>query len=275
MIHRPSQFPAPLVQRCLVIAVFLFNSFRAIVQSITHDEAWTYLRYVSQPWATVFTTYDANHHVLYTILAKIGCGLAGPSQIALRLPSVLAGLLFAINAMRVSNLLIPRSRALASLSFLAIVLNPLTLDFLSIARGYSLALAMLSCALIEAIHLLSTGKPRARQFLRFGSFLALSVCANLTFLYSSLALFWAVVILAGVMGTRLFWRLVLSSALPATAIAAAVLLSPLSHATRGQLRIRPADARKLPDGPGRAIAEPRSGLARRFHGHAARFGLPV
>lgn len=83
-MHRPSQFPAPLVQRGLVIAVFLFNSFRAIVQSITH-------------------AYDANHHVLYTILAKIACGLAGPSQIALRLPSVLAGLPFAIYAMRVSN----------------------------------------------------------------------------------------------------------------------------------------------------------------------------
>ncbi len=226
------QAGAVALQAALVAAVFLLNLYRAVHQSITYDEAWTYLHYASRPWGKVLGTFEANHHVLHTYLVKAACGLLGPSQFVLRIPSLLAGLVFAVNAMRLANLFMPPSHTLAQLGFLALVLNPLTLDFLSVARGYSLALAILSCAVVESIRLVSDAEPRPRRFALLGVYLALSVCANLTFLYSSSALFLAVVILCR-LERRMSLKLALRAALPAILIAGLILCLPLSHAVRG------------------------------------------
>jgi len=181
----------------LIAAVFLINGYRAVEQSVTYDEAWNYLFLAVGPWASIFLQYDAGNHVLHSILIKLTCGLLGSSQLALRLPSLLAGLVFLINAMRLSRLLAPRSRMFPVLSFLALSINPLVLDYLSMARGYSLALAMFSCATLEALGLASGPAPRARRFLFLGVFLALAVSSNLTFLFPSAAVFLVLALMIG------------------------------------------------------------------------------
>jgi hypothetical protein len=55
-----------------VLAVlFAVNVYRGWSQSISHDEAYTYHVYVIGTVASLFDYYDANHHFLYTLLAKL------------------------------------------------------------------------------------------------------------------------------------------------------------------------------------------------------------
>ena len=229
-----------LVADVLTIAsIFILNVYRAVRQSVVHDEALTYLGFVSRPWRESLTSYDANNHVLHTILAKLTCNLLGPSQLALRLPSLLAGLFFLIVALRLCKTL-ASSEGLAFVAFLSLALNPLILDYLSLARGYSLALALFSYSALIALRLVSGEKPRARQFVAFGAALALSVTANLTFLFPSVGIFLALALLAGlgwwraeVSARRIWLDLVRYAAIPAAAIAVPILYPPLSRATSG------------------------------------------
>ena len=63
----------------LLAGVFATNVYRAATQSIAHDEALTYHLFVAAPWQFVFNAYDANHHVLHTILCKVSVKLFGLS----------------------------------------------------------------------------------------------------------------------------------------------------------------------------------------------------
>lgn len=90
------------------IAVLLFAlartalcGYRAATQSITVDEATTYLTYVREHWANVWSNYDPNNHILYSILAQLSVRAFHVSEFALRLPSVLAGFFFVIGVHRV------------------------------------------------------------------------------------------------------------------------------------------------------------------------------
>src|SRR5215831_16894270 len=66
--------------------------YRATHQSLVDDEAFTFNEYVRGPWSSIWRHhYDANNHVLYSILAKASVRVLGLSELTLRLPSLLAG----------------------------------------------------------------------------------------------------------------------------------------------------------------------------------------
>jgi hypothetical protein len=54
----------------LVFTFSLLNIYRAATQSITIDEAYTYLSFVKPTLWEIMTRYDANHHVLHSLLCK-------------------------------------------------------------------------------------------------------------------------------------------------------------------------------------------------------------
>ena len=59
----------------LVLALVATNLYRAWTQSITCDEAFTYNEFLAGPVSRLFTHYDANHHILHSMLAKISISL--------------------------------------------------------------------------------------------------------------------------------------------------------------------------------------------------------
>src|SRR5512138_12440 len=92
----------------LCASVFGLNIWRAARQSITIDEAFTYLEYVSQSWSSVFLKMnEANNHVLFSALARLSVLAFGASEFSLRLPSVLASALFLYCVARLAFLLAP------------------------------------------------------------------------------------------------------------------------------------------------------------------------
>lgn len=145
---------APRIERIAVVVFALartvFCGYRAATQSITVDEATTYLNYVREHWANVWTNYDPNNHILYSILAQLSVRAFHASEFTLRLPSVLAGFFFVIGVHRVLSVTVS-SAAIRWSALLGISLAPLVLDFSVAARGYGLGLALLVWAIYFSI----------------------------------------------------------------------------------------------------------------------------
>src|SRR5262249_14534876 len=137
-----------LISGLMIAALLALNGYRAATQSLTHDEALTYNWFVNKTWGTVFHVYEANHHILYTILEKLSTRILGPSEFSIRLPSVIGGAIYFIAVFRIGRLVVGRGwKLIAWVALLS--LNPFLLDFTSAARGYGLSIAFLTWSLME------------------------------------------------------------------------------------------------------------------------------
>ena len=87
-------FPAVIATGALLIGLALTNVYRAATQSVVYDEAFTYLAFLAGSPSRVFTEYTANNHVLFRLLARLTTGMFGLSELTLRLPTVVAGLVY-------------------------------------------------------------------------------------------------------------------------------------------------------------------------------------
>ncbi len=146
-----------------------FCAWRAAGQSITGDEAITFRRYVDGPWASLWSAYDANNYILHSIMAKLSVAALGPSELSLRLPSLIAGFFFVLGAFFV--LRETASRVARWTVWLALALHPLLLDLSVAARGYSLGLALFTWALYFVLR---------RRYRPAGALLGLAAAATLT-----------------------------------------------------------------------------------------------
>ncbi len=241
--------------------IFATNIYRAATQSITHDEGVTYENFVAAPWNFVFNSYDANHHVLHTILCKLFVDLLGVSPLTLRLASLLSGLLYLYLVFRTCERLFGTGWFLP-LSALLLSLNPYLLDFESAARGYSMAVAFLFLGFWEMFEWLE--KPETKRLIRAGLALGLSISANLVFAPPALGL--AVTFLVAAWHQRRSFKptltvtkkgtkketpnpfptlgqAVVRFAVPLVGITALIVLSPLSNSSGQQFYVGAASLR--------------------------------
>src|SRR5215467_4529500 len=119
-------------------ALLAFNIYRAAKQDVTPSEAWNYDRYVGVTWSESLRQFDADNHILNTLLERISTKRFHLTELSLRLPALLGGLLYLWSVFRFCR------RWFASALPFAVgvmVLNPLVIDALSEARGYILAIA--------------------------------------------------------------------------------------------------------------------------------------
>lgn len=160
---------------------------RAVVEFITVDEAYVYLKFIShRAFFGIFVTrYDSANHVLQTALAYISAHLLGPSEIGMRLPSMLAAPFYFAAAWRIA-FLARRQFGFAILALGVMALNPLVLDHLSLARGYGIALTVFAWSLYFKLQYLINRD--AAALIPAGVLLGLSIAANLTFLIPCIGL---------------------------------------------------------------------------------------
>jgi hypothetical protein len=181
------RFAARLLNSFAAVLLFALAVYRAATLSFTIDEAATYMGYVQHGWIGIFHgPFDANNHVLYSILEKFTRQWFGLSELSLRLPALLGAALFLWSLARLCAILVP-GLWFSLLAFLIAAGNPVTLDFMVAARGYGLALGLLSFALLQWIEWLEDG--RASRVVIASFALGLSVAANLMFSFSSIATF--------------------------------------------------------------------------------------
>ena len=171
--------------RWLLGGLLAVNLYRAMTQSVTPGEAWNYYRFIGPEWAEALSRFDINNHVLNTLLVRISTACFHLTELSLRLPSLLAGVLYLWVVWRMA-----RRWFGDGLVFLAVVglltLNPLVVDALSEARGYGMALDSWMWALeliLESVESFSAAKLNLAAM-----FLGLSVAASLAFAAPAVAL---------------------------------------------------------------------------------------
>jgi len=216
----------------LLIGVFAANVYRARKQSFTADEALTYNNYVSTPLRAALTDFDANNHMLNTLLEKASAAIFGVSEFTLRLPSLAGGGLYLTAVFLLCRRLFGDGPLLL-VAVATLALNPFVLDFLSAARGYGMALGLFLWALELVLRYLD--EARTERLFAASIALALAVAANLTLAFSGVALVAAV---AAMLARRREWRtLVDGFLLPGFLLAFLLLAIPLSRAERGSFYV--------------------------------------
>ncbi|MCX6311386.1 MAG: glycosyltransferase family 39 protein [Bacteroidetes bacterium] len=126
------------------VLIFIYIIIRATVVSLTWDEAHTFFEYVRNPnWLLRDYNYmSANNHLLNTWLMKISIFLFGQSELALRLPNVLAGGLFLFLLVRLLTKIFSDWK-MQLIGFILLACNPYVIDYFSIARGYGISISLM------------------------------------------------------------------------------------------------------------------------------------
>lgn len=165
----------------------------------------------------------------------------GLSEFTLRLPALAGSALFLWFLPQLIELVTP-GRWMRRLLFLVLVLNPLTLDLLCAARGYSLALGFLVLSLIGLMRY--ANRHEIRDLSWMSAFLGLSNCANLSFAFVSLAILCVAVMTALRNGDAARLHRVI---VPGVAILFCLMVLPLSRAERNNFYWGAKDLRESLD----------------------------
>ena len=174
----------------------------AVQIGITTDEAASYLSYINEPWGNawgaVLHTNTLNNHVLNSLAVKITDLIWPWNVFVMRVPSLIALLLFSITAWLLARKLEhDRLRAIALVVFLS---NPFALQYFSLARGYSIAILfeLLAGLMLLLIHE-ALSKHQTKQFVAalLALFLSVQISAwgHFAFLFSSFSICFVLVAL--------------------------------------------------------------------------------
>ncbi len=166
---------------------------RACVQSVTLDEADSYLSFAAVDWPAHWFA-SSNNHVLNTILERIFATVFGLSHLTLRAPALIGGAIY-IAASYGLCIQISRERAIRWPLFLCLVYNPFVMDYMVAARGYGLALGFL----MAAVWAISQARLATASIC-----VGLSFCSNFSFAYIDAAVI--LVFTVWIFGQKRSWR---------------------------------------------------------------------
>lgn len=173
----------------IALAAFSYTIVRACTVSFSWDEAYTFMNHVRTDilYLSEYDTAGANHHLLNVWSMWVCMKLFGTSELALRIPNLLAHALYLYGSARIaSKALRP---ALAVLVFMLMNIHPYLLDFFSLARGYGISNGMMMLALWQ-LYRFSVEGNQARHALLGTLFAALAAVAHtimLNFLFGMVA----------------------------------------------------------------------------------------
>jgi len=122
-----------------------------------------------------------NNHILNTLLMKLFQALFGTSELILRLPNILAHILYLIFSFKIFNRYSERN---AILFFILMNANPFLIDFFSLARGYGIAISLMVTAFYFYCRFLENQKNKYHVI----AMLLLCVAALANFAFISLVL---------------------------------------------------------------------------------------
>jgi len=164
------------VALCLIVA-------RACLQSVTIDEADSFLLFAGLDWPSQWYPSSGNH-VLNSILERLVTSVFGINELTLRAPAILGATVYIGAAIYWCSRIADRALVQIPL-FIALVYNPMILDYLVAARGYSLASGFLLAALaVIASTVLDSDHTEQRMRVScawVSVFVALSFAANFSF----------------------------------------------------------------------------------------------
>lgn len=208
---------------------------RALVQSITIDEAFTYLYFVAQPFQVVFQP-GSNNHILNSLLMRISTHAFGTSNLTVRAPALLGAVLYVCLCYFLCKHITGKFSLQFPL-FICLTLNPFISDFMVAARGYSLANAFLLAAIAAPVWHRVNNRPSLPATCALASAaLGLSFAANFSFAFVAGAAYlalaaWALERRAG----ESVPRILAFCALPGLCVALLICGNAVAHWPKGDL----------------------------------------
>jgi len=193
-----------------VLLVFLYVLLRAIHVPTFHDEAATFFHYiVAEKFMPYSAHWDANNHILNSALGYLCYKLLGPQQWWIRLPNVLAFLVYGLYVVRICAQL--RDPLIRWMTLIALLKAAFPLEFFSLARGYAMSIAFLMGAVWHGAAYYRTH--RLSQQIYMWCWMWLAVGASLTLLNSYLILLGIALLTVVRVGDHRPWHLTVFAAL--------------------------------------------------------------
>lgn len=230
----------------LAVFALIWIVHRAFAQSITLDEANTYRLWVA-PGSPAHWEPHSNNHVLNSSLMRMSIWLFGLSELTVRAPALLGGVLYLFAAYRLCVLL-AKERLFRWSLFVCFVYNPFIMDYLVAARGYSLALGFLNLAtwllvrtMLDSDIRIGCRREGLHRMASVSVCVGFSICASFTFAYASGSVLLAMALVTGARYMRErggpfdVGRVVAAGALPAVAVLLIFAGSSIVNFPRDQL----------------------------------------
>jgi hypothetical protein len=164
--------------------------------------------------------------VLHSTLVWLSTSLFGIGDFTIRIPALLGSAVFLYLLPSLVEKVVA-DRRLQLLTTAILILNPLTIDLLCAARGYSLALAFMTLTLLHLLRYAEREKERDLQWMSAG--LGLTCVSNLSFAFVSVAILGMAVC---IVLRREQWRHLVSAFVPALTILFVTLVLPISRVER-------------------------------------------
>jgi len=185
--------------------LFLYILLRALLVDTLHDEVATYMFYFYQgDYLGATIQWDANNHLLNSFIGHLLYKVFGDNFFVLRLPNVLAFVLYFWATVRLAKDL--SAPWLKTMVLLALNTVPFVMEYFGNARGYGLSLGFFAWALVHGLDHLRVYSLRS-LYLSY-AFLLLAIAANLTLINSSamLALIFLCYPLLNRQSKRVAWK---------------------------------------------------------------------
>lgn len=163
---------------CLLVAAAVsYVVARAAAVSFTWDESWTFIHHIlpGELYPVQHGLMSGNHHLLNVWGMWFFAKLFGQSELALRLPNVLAFVVYALAAARIA--LRAGSTVRSVTGFVLIMAHPYLLEFFGLARGYGMSIGFLLMSLWHLVRWAEDQGPRRHGALMF-LFAGLSVLSH-------------------------------------------------------------------------------------------------
>ncbi len=199
----------------LVILLFVFLIARAIEVPPVFDEANSFFYYIQNGKFWPFLSEpDTNNHVFNSLLSFLFIKLFGDSLFVLRLPNLLAFVVYAYFVYKISFQL--KSKVLQWALRIVMLYTLHIIEFFALGRGYGLSFALY----LAALYFILTGWVESKNSLFFWGFILVffASMSNLAFVYTFwLLLFW--VLLYQLINRKLNAKAIVITLLPALVLA--------------------------------------------------------
>lgn len=161
----------------IAVSLLCYTTSRAIHLGITFDEALTFREFVPQSFWHIVTldTVSANNHIFHTLLVKFFTSIFGDSTLVLRLPNLIGHAIFIFFTWRFST----KVRSAVPL-FILLNVHLVLLEIFSLARGYGLAIGLMTASLWFLVQFVESRRLRNMNLCLISA--VLCVYSNFSFL---------------------------------------------------------------------------------------------
>ncbi len=162
------------------ILLIIYSVYRAATISFTIDESISYNVFVPLSFMDIvsFKIAIANNHMINTLCMKYISQFFGSSELLMRFPSIISHIVYIVFSYKIIKKV--SSPVILLTGFLFLNLNPYLLDFFSLARGYSMAVAFTTVSMYFLLNYIEFSK--AKSIIWSLIFAVLAVLSNFTLL---------------------------------------------------------------------------------------------